>query len=109
MTAEIKCAKIINYYIGLIKLGDLYNKKYELLQKYNNNWKYICKYEKLSEEFIELFIEDIDWKYICVYQKLSVNFIRKYQDKINWKYIFLYQNLSEDIIKIYYEEYFNDY
>jgi hypothetical protein len=65
----------------------------------NINWDYISEFQKLSENFIKEFQDKINWKYISKHQKLSEEFIREFQDKVNWIHISKYQKLSEDFIK----------
>jgi hypothetical protein len=65
----------------------------EFMEKYYNhlNWGCICYYQKLSEEFIEKHTDKIDWGYISVHQKLSYEFINKHIDKLDWNIMFKYQ------------------
>jgi hypothetical protein len=63
------------------------------------DWCYISKYQKLSEEFIKDFQDNINWDNISACQKLSKEFIKEFQDKVSWDYISTYQKLSEDFIK----------
>jgi hypothetical protein len=66
------------------------NKNRELfIEKcYNNSdWKYICQYDQLSEEFILRNLNKIDWKLIFQYQKLSERFIIKHKNNAIWKSI----------------------
>ena len=73
---------------------------------------YICRYSKLSEDFIEELSrlttttscspavendgrtpkkvkerDKLDWFYLCTYQKYSEYFIRNHQDDVDWKAI----------------------
>ena len=75
---------------------------------------YICRYSKLSEEFIEwldlytlakrknpnstqpVLKSKVDWDHICIYQTLSEEFIEKHSKDVNWKLIFYCQNISEE-------------
>ena len=47
------------------------------------DWYYISNCQKLSENFIEKFQDNVKWNCISQYQKLSENFIEKFQDKVN--------------------------
>jgi hypothetical protein len=40
-------------------------------------------HQKLSESFIEKYIDKINWNVITACQKLSKEFIKKYNNKIN--------------------------
>ena len=50
-------------------------------------WKLISINQKLSENFIREFKDNIDWNSISQYQKLSEDFIREFKNKINWNSI----------------------
>ena len=39
-------------------------------------------YQKLSEEFIKKFKDEVDWLSISIYQKLSEDFIREFKDEV---------------------------
>ena len=62
------------------------------------DWRWISKYQNLSESFIREFQDKVDWGRISKYQKLSESFIRECQDKVDWHWISICQNLSEDFI-----------
>jgi len=72
---------------------------YRNKKAYLYEWLYIYQHEKLSEEFIREFKDEVDWHYISECQKLSEDFIREFKDKVNWKGISYKQNLSEDFIR----------
>ena len=83
---------------------------------------YVCRYSKLSEEFIEeleeitafdrkipvynpktgrtrhSFTKDsrLDWTNICQYQKLSEDFIERHENDVLWALIYQYQELSDE-------------
>lgn len=61
----------------------------------SKNWKYICRYKELSEDFISKFQDRVDWKSISEYQILTENFIRLFQDRVDWCIISDNQKLSE--------------
>src|SRR5574343_458953 len=63
------------------------------------DWYCISEYQKLSESFIEKYVDKVEWWYISVYQKLSEEFIEKHGDKVNWDCISAYQKLSEEFIE----------
>jgi len=50
--------------------------------------KYVCKYQYLSEEFIERYEKILDWKLISQYQKLTFDLLLRYPDRINWCGVF---------------------
>ena len=59
----------------------------------------ISIHQKLSEDFIREFQNEIDWWAISIHQKLSEDFIREFQNRVNWAAIASYQKLSEDFIR----------
>ena len=61
-------------------------------------WYYISADQKLSESFIREFQNKVNWINISANQKLSEDFIREFKDKIDWNYIYYFQKLSEDFI-----------
>ena len=63
------------------------------------NWTLISKHQKLSEDFIREFKDEVAWTRISSYQKLSEEFIREFQDKVYWSHISSYQKLSESFIR----------
>ena len=73
------------------------NRNYKSIDKVN--WDYISIYQKLSEDFIREFKNNVDWYRISFNQKLSEDFIREFQNKVYWEYISIYQKLSEDFIR----------
>ena len=62
-------------------------------------WKYVSEFEKLSEDIIEEYQDEVWWDAISCQQKLSESFMIKFQDKINWRWISSFQVLSEDFIR----------
>ena len=52
--------------------------------------------EKLVNNFST---NDINWNVISVHQKLSEKFINKYINKLDFTFILKYQNLSEDTME----------
>jgi hypothetical protein len=59
----------------------------------------VSKYQKLSEEFIREFKDNVNWSEISKYQKLSEEFIREFEDEIKWYSISTYQKLTKEFIK----------
>ena len=64
-----------------------------------DDWICISARQKLSEDFIREFKDNVDWDCISANQKLSENFIREFQDKVFWYGISECQNLSESFIR----------
>ena len=62
-------------------------------------WREISMFQKLSEDFIREFQDNVDWECISMCQNLSESFIREFQDNVNWNYISGSQKLSEDFIR----------
>lgn len=48
----------------------------------------ICRYQYLSEKFIEKHEKILDWKLISQYQKLTFDLLLRYPDRINWCGVF---------------------
>lgn len=62
-------------------------------------YKYeICKYQKLTEEFLEKYKDSLDWSLISQYQTLSESFIDKMSDYVDWDWISEKQKLSKQFI-----------
>ena len=77
---------------------------YENINNFVVDWFYISKHQKLSEEFIEKYIDKVNWDCISINQKLSEEFIEKYIDKVNWHYISQFEILSKSFIKKHYDK-----
>lgn len=80
----------------------LYCEKRYLFSKYEKYWPYqwatILKYEKVSEEFIEFFINNFShfhWDIISEYRILSDSFIEKHKNKL-----FLHKLKNKKIIMV---------
>jgi hypothetical protein len=54
--------------------------------------------QKLSEQFLEDYINEINWAFVSRYQDLSEAFIEKYSKNVKWGSIFAFQALSPDFI-----------
>ena len=83
-------------------IEEIHNIKKFFDENINNfvvDWRYISKNQKLSEEFIEKYIDKVNWDCISINQKLSEEFIEKYIDKVNWHYISQFEKVSESFIK----------
>ena len=63
------------------------------------DWKYISRYQRLSEPFIEKHADKVDWYLISKYHRLSEPFIEKHADDVDWEDISIYQRLSEPFIE----------
>ncbi len=65
------------------------------------NWNEINFYKdnKLSEDFIREFQNNINWELVSQYQQLSEDFIREFYNRVDWYYISAYKKLSEDLTK----------
>lgn len=74
----------------------------ESLKKYWNYiyqyHKYICRYQNLSEEFIDLYGIFINWPSLSRNQYLTEDMMKKYCDKLDWVEILTFQNLSEEFL-----------
>lgn len=54
--------------------------------------------QKLSEQFLEDYINEVNWAFVSRYQDLSEAFIEKYSKNVKWGSIFAFQALSPDFI-----------
>jgi len=63
------------------------------------NWTTISRNQKLSEYFIREFKDKVDWCYISIHQELSEDFIQEFKDRVDWRYISINQELSGDFIQ----------
>ena len=63
------------------------------------DWKVISAYQHLSEDFIREFEDRVSWGCVSHYQHLSEDFIREFQDRVDWFYLSMYQRLSEEFIR----------
>lgn len=61
------------------------------------NWNYASQ-NKLSEKSIHLAKDQVNWLMICKYQKLSCNFMREHFNYLFIDQICKYQNLQDDFI-----------
>lgn len=55
----------------------------ELIENYSSKWDEICYYEKLSDEFIKLYYDNIDWNTLSLNLFFDENFIEEHFDKLN--------------------------
>lgn len=67
--------------------------------KYDLDWNWISRFQRLSESFIEEHKDLVDWMCISFSQALSEPFIEKYKDKLSWMWISGNQKLSESFIE----------
>lgn len=58
----------------------------------------ICKYQKLTPEFIDLHADQIDWHIACEFQELPEWLMRKHNDKLDWGQLSWYQKLTKEFI-----------
>lgn len=74
----------------------------DLILKFKDKvvWMAVFQKAKLSEKFIEEYVEEYSsWRVVSWSQKLSEDFIRKHQDKVHWSDIFTSQALSKEFIE----------
>jgi len=64
----------------------------------------ICRYQILSERFIEENKEKMAWYSIVNYQELSDEFMDKFSKRIDWKCASRYQKMGEDLMRKYHEK-----
>jgi hypothetical protein len=74
----------------------------ESLKKYWNYiyqyHRYICRYQKLTEDFIDLYGIFINWPSLSRNQYLTEDMMKKYCDELDWVEILTFQNLSEEFL-----------
>ena len=89
--------------LAIVHNIDKYLVPKEFIEKWNfvdeDYWEDICKYQILSEDFIEKNKNFIDWNLISKFQTLSESFIEKYKHSLKWDYIVQMQTLSEPFIE----------
>ena len=80
-------------------ISEAFMKKYNIY--FNKRcWDHICLRQKLSEDFIIKFQNNLNWDHISSCQKLSIKFINKYKNKINWISLSCIKDkLSEELIR----------
>ncbi|GFX75068.1 hypothetical protein TNCV_4064701 [Trichonephila clavipes] len=66
-------------------------------------WSTLCRFQKMSEDFMEKHVNLLDWVAVCVshHQTLSEPFIRKYHEKLDMDLVSSSQKLSENMIREY--------
>lgn len=98
---------------GLIKIIYEYNKYDYIFIKYGDDWSKICRFGKLTDDFIIKFENKINWYLISRHQVLSNKIMKKYKDKLDWFNILCYQDLTDSDIEEFKEElgsrYYNFY
>ena len=62
-------------------------------------WKVICEYQKLSENFMRDFEDQVNWYKISVYQKLSEEFMEEFKDNLGAFEIFVNQDISFEFLR----------
>jgi len=65
----------------------------------NQNFVVISSYQKLTEEFLEDFKDELDWFFISIKQELSEHQMEKYEDKLDWWLLSQWQNMSSEFIE----------
>ena len=79
---------------------------YVLENKNENFWNdMVCKWA-LTEDQIEMIFDWVQPTFVCRYQKLSEEFIRKHADKLDWFALSIYQTFSEDFAREYKDKVF---
>lgn len=59
------------------------------LEGYDRNWTMstICRTQKVSEQFLEKWLEEVDWNEVSKNQDFSEDFMRKHKKDLNWVFI----------------------
>ena len=63
------------------------------------DWLTISLKDKLSEEFIREFQDNVIWQYICEHQTLSKDFLNEFKDRIIWSCYFVSKEVEYEIMK----------
>ena len=74
-------------------------KEHPLLDVGADEWYYVSRDEKLSEDFIREFQDKVDWKFISWYQKLSKEFIKEFISRLDIKYLAEQKVIEYKVIK----------
>ena len=61
-------------------------------------WVKLLTNNKISNEFLDVFSNNVNWSIACRYQKLSKNLMEKYAKLLDWNMVSLYQKLSKRFI-----------
>jgi hypothetical protein len=61
-------------------------------------WDCISQHQKLPEDFIREFKDEVWWTIISYHQELSEDFIREFKDIVVWSNIVQKQKLSEEFL-----------
>lgn len=71
-----------------------------ILLKYRNiiDWRSVSRYQKLSENKIDMFASYVHWPYISIYQKFSQSFVEKYMYMLSWSNVSLNLLIDEEIL-----------
>lgn len=70
----------------------------DLLREYNYNFKNICQYANLQDDFIDAFFFRLYPFKLEIHQTLSEYIIRKYQKNLNWILLIKYQKIPDDLL-----------
>jgi len=68
---------------------------------YDKRWNLISRKEKLSEEFIETYQDEVYWLWISCCQTLSDEFIEKFIDRLDLNYLFKEKRIDIIILRKY--------
>jgi len=89
----------LRYILVHQKVSEKFVEKYiEIINSYSL-WYYLWSHQKMSEDFIEKYIDKVNWAMVSQHQKLSEKFIEKYENKLEWSKLSLSENITESIIK----------
>ena len=108
---------IIEKYSNKINKNTLFWKQYfseDFLCKHTDWWLYdsadcyaVTSHQKLSENFLRTYKDNLNWSSVTKYQTMSEDFIKEMRDYVDWDLVLDYQKLSlEFISKMKY--YFNE-
>lgn len=63
------------------------------------DWTRVCTVENLSEEFMDMWADELDWLAVSQNQQhMSIDFINKHADRINWGAASKFLKLDENTI-----------
>lgn len=89
---------------NLVEFYTTYILSEEFLEMFFNqiNWRYAIRTQQISEKFLEKHagdFSDLDWKILSRYYPMSEGFIEKFKYKVCWNFISKYQKLSEAFMR----------
>ena len=70
-----------------------------LIELYNNDWVEICRYQRLSEKFLNKYLDKLNWFEVTEHQKLSNQFIKTHYKLLDSYKLYIYQKLDTELLE----------